>query len=62
MFEDFAPNFGGKRTSLQRTVSHILFRQGIFNQKEHDCRSPPTLIFFVSQIEDKTERPPFLHN
>jgi hypothetical protein len=47
MCEDFTPNFGGKRTGCcvtTITVSHFLFRQGIFDEKEHDCRPPPTLL------------------
>jgi hypothetical protein len=36
--------------SLQCTVTHFHFQQGIFNQKKHDCRSPSTLPFSVSPI------------
>jgi hypothetical protein len=37
------------------SVSHFVFHQGTFYLNQHDCRSPPTLLFSVSPIE----RPPF---
>jgi hypothetical protein len=40
-------------------LHHDIFHQGIFYQKQHDCRVPPTLLFPVSVIEDKIESPPF---
>jgi hypothetical protein len=39
--------------SRQRTVSHFHFHQGIFDQKQHGCRVPPTLLFFVSRLKLK---------
>jgi hypothetical protein len=33
MWEDFAPNFGDKRTGCQITTHYLLFHQGIFDQK-----------------------------
>jgi hypothetical protein len=47
--------------SRQRNVLHFLFNQGIFYQEQNDCHPPPTLLFAFSLIEDKTERPPFIH-
>jgi hypothetical protein len=38
------------------------FTSEFFYQKQHDYRPPPTLLFSVSPIEDKTERPPFCHH
>jgi hypothetical protein len=38
------------------------FISDFFYQKQHGCRPPPTLLFSVSPIEDKTERLPFWHN
>jgi hypothetical protein len=39
--------------SQQRTVSHFLFHQGIFYQKQDGCRSPPTLLFSFSWLKIK---------
>jgi hypothetical protein len=40
--------------------SHISFYTAEFLTKnQHDYRPQPTLVFSVSPIEDKTERPPF---
>jgi hypothetical protein len=63
--EDFTPNFGDRWNGCCITTAHrltISFYQGFFNQKQHDCRHPPTLLLSVSQIDDKTERPLFWHN
>jgi hypothetical protein len=65
MCEDFAPNFGDIKTGCCVTTAHHLtfpFHQGSSNQKERDYRSPPTLLFSVSPISDKIERPQFWHN
>jgi hypothetical protein len=35
-------------SSLQRTVSHFIFHQSFFYQKQHGCRFPPTLLFCFS--------------
>jgi hypothetical protein len=43
-------------------ASHTSPLSGNFWLKQHDCRPPPTLLFFVSPIADKTERPPFSHS
>jgi hypothetical protein len=43
------------------TISHFLFT-GEFLTKKNDCHPPPTLLFSVSLIEGKTERPPFCYN
>jgi hypothetical protein len=62
MCEDLALNFGDKElavASCQRTISHIIFCQGIFYQKQHDCHPLPTLLFTISPIEDESERLPF---
>jgi hypothetical protein len=42
--------------------SHISFFTREFQPTTTYCRPPPTLLFSVSQIEHKTERPPFYHN
>jgi hypothetical protein len=62
MCEDFTPNFGNKRTGccIMTKLRHTLpFPQGNFFTKNNKniILYPP--YFFVSLIEDKTERPPF---
>jgi hypothetical protein len=61
MCEEFAPNLAVKSiASRQCTVWLSHFHQGIFDQKQHDCRPSPTLRSSVSPIGNKTERPPLL--
>jgi hypothetical protein len=60
MCEDFAPNFGDKRTSCCMTTHRLTLPFSL--KKQHDCRPPPTLLFSVSSTEVKTERLPFCHN
>jgi hypothetical protein len=59
MCENFAPNFGDKRTCCCIATTHrptLLFSTGnFFYQKQHDCHPPPTLFVSVSPVEDKTE-------
>jgi hypothetical protein len=63
--EIFAPppplNFGDKSTGCCITTKHHLtfITRDFFDQQQHDCRPPLTLLFSVSPIEDKTEMPPF---
>jgi hypothetical protein len=62
MCEDFTPNFTDKRTGCCiMTTRHLTspFHQRIFDQKQHDSHPSPILLFSVSPIEDKIERPPF---
>jgi hypothetical protein len=63
MCEDFAANFGDKRTGCCITTTHRLTHSSLlgemFYQKQQDSRPLPTLLFFVSAIEVKTERQPF---
>jgi hypothetical protein len=49
MCEDVAPTLAMAAASRQYTVSHSLFHQRIFDQKQHDCWPPPDLFFCVSQ-------------
>jgi hypothetical protein len=58
MCEDFAPNFGGKRSGCCITTTHHLtlpFSPGNFGPEITLLSSPPTILFSVSPIEDKTE-------
>jgi hypothetical protein len=59
MCEDFAANFGDKTTGCCITATHSLtlpfFTKEFFYQDQHDCRPPPTQLFSVSPIEDKSE-------
>jgi hypothetical protein len=41
--------------SWQYTVSHFLFHCGFFYQKQHSYHPPPTLLFSICLLEDKTE-------
>jgi hypothetical protein len=62
MWEDFTPKCGDRRTGCcMKTVHHLtlLFFTRDFLPKHHDCHPPATLLFTVSPIEDKSERPPF---
>jgi hypothetical protein len=59
MCEDFAPNFGDQRTDCCiMTALHLTlaFSPGNFDQRQHDCHPPLTLLFSVSGVEDKPER------
>jgi hypothetical protein len=52
--EDFAPNFGDKRTGHCNTATHRLtlpFLPENYCQKQHDCRPPPTLLFLNTLTE-----------
>jgi hypothetical protein len=45
-----------RKTGCCITTTHHLtlpFHQGIFDQKQHECHSPPTLLFSVSQLKIK---------
>jgi hypothetical protein len=56
--EDFDHKFGDEKlavASQQRTVSHFLFRKGIFYRKQHGCRPHPPYfsLFFRFKIKLK---------
>jgi hypothetical protein len=56
MCEHFAQNFGDNMlavASRQRIVSHFLFHQGMFDQKQHDCHPPPTLLSLFPELKIK---------
>jgi hypothetical protein len=63
MCEDFAPNFGDKRTACCITTTHHLklpFSPGIFFGQNNMTVVPhPPYFLLVSPIEDKTEMSPF---
>jgi hypothetical protein len=45
MCEDFAPNFGDKRTGCCITIAHrpqFLFHQAIYDREQHNFRPPNT--------------------
>jgi hypothetical protein len=51
MCEDFTPNFSDKRTGCCITTTHhFLFHKGIFDQKQHDCHPPPTLLAWLGPL------------
>jgi hypothetical protein len=52
MCEDFASDFGDKRTGCCVTTT-TLFTRELLTKKHHDCRSPPTLLFSVSRLKIK---------
>jgi hypothetical protein len=62
MCEDFAPNFGDRRTACCITAAHNLklpFSRGYFCQKNNMTVVTHPSYFSVSPIEDETERPQF---
>jgi hypothetical protein len=65
MCQDFAPKFLQKNCVLlhDNAPSHTSFyTRTFFNQKQHNCRPLPALLFSASPIQDKFERPQFWHN
>jgi hypothetical protein len=61
--EDFAPNFGGRRTGCCVTTANHLtlpfLTMEFFTKKNVTVPPPHPAYFSVFPIEDKTERPPF---
>jgi hypothetical protein len=54
MCEDYAPNFGVKRTGccVNTAPSHASFLiREILTRKQNDCRPPPTLLFSVARLK-----------
>jgi hypothetical protein len=55
LHENSTQNLATKELAVasQHTISHFLFRQGIFDIKQHDCRPQPALLFSVFPFQNK---------
>jgi hypothetical protein len=63
MCEDFAPNFGDKRTDSCITTTHhitLSLSPPVFNKKQYVCHPATILLSSVTPIADETERPVIL--